>query len=116
MDKNESAGRLPQHQPNTAEQALRLIDVCLALGWCPDHVNIFFYVFHLAHLPVIKALDEKSAGVVYGGRRFSLVAQAIGLTNGGLRRVRLRGNATSELQGKYRERQFAPASAKLAFS
>ena len=34
--------------------------------------------------PVIKALDEKSAGVVYGGRRFSLVAQAIGLTNGGL--------------------------------
>ena len=64
MNKHESVGRLPQHQPDAAEQALALLRIRLALGRCARNINGFFYVLHLAHLPVVQALDEQRASVV----------------------------------------------------
>ncbi len=84
VDENESVGRLPQHQPHPTEHAVTLLHGTLALGRRPNHINSFFHVLHLAHLPIVKALDEEAASVVNRSRGFCLVAEAVRLANIGL--------------------------------
>lgn len=98
VDEDESVGRLPQHQPHAAEQALALIRVSLSLRRRPNNIDAFFHILHFAHLPVIQALDEQAACVVDRGGRLGLLPQAVRLAYGGLHRPaftrgRVRGKA-----------------------